>query len=49
VSTRGSASLRRNLDRYWDLLTQRRALRKTCYDPDEAKAEDEKTVEGYPK
>ncbi len=36
-----------NLDRCWDLLRQRRALREAGYDPDEAKVRDEKTVEGY--
>ncbi len=36
-----------NLDRCWDLLRQRRALREAGYDPDEAtKVRDEKTVEG---
>jgi Protein of unknown function (DUF2630) len=36
-----------NLDRCWDLLRQRRALREAAYDPGEAKVKDEKTVEGY--
>jgi hypothetical protein len=35
------------LDRCWDLLRQRRALRSAGADPDEAVARDEKTVEGY--
>jgi hypothetical protein len=36
------------LDQYWDLLRQRRARRAAGLDPDEARARDEKTVEGYP-
>jgi hypothetical protein len=35
------------LDRCWDLLRQRRALRNAGADPDEAHARDEGTVEGY--
>jgi hypothetical protein len=35
------------LDRCWDLLRQRRALREAGADPDEANARDEDTVEGY--
>jgi hypothetical protein len=35
------------LDRCWDLLRQRRALRDAGADPDRAEARDEKTVEGY--
>jgi hypothetical protein len=35
------------LDRCWDLLRQRRALRDAGADPDEAAVRDEKTVEGY--
>jgi hypothetical protein len=35
------------LDRCWDLLRQRRALREAGADPDQAHARDEKTVEGY--
>ena len=35
------------LDRCWDLLRQRRALREAGGDPDDAQVRDEKTVEGY--
>jgi hypothetical protein len=35
------------LDRCWDLLRQRRALRGAGADPDEAKARDAETVERY--
>jgi hypothetical protein len=35
------------LDRCWDLLRQRRALREAGGDPDEAKARDANTVERY--
>ena len=35
------------LDRCWDLLRQRRALRGAGDDPDQAQARDEGTVEGY--
>jgi hypothetical protein len=35
------------LDRCWDLLRQRRALREAGEDPEAAQARDEKTVEGY--
>ena len=35
------------LDRFWDLLRQRRALREFGRDPDEASTRDEGTVEGY--
>ena len=35
------------LDQCWDLLHQRRALRSAGRDPNEAKARDEQTVEGY--
>jgi hypothetical protein len=35
------------LDQCWDLLHQRRALRAAGRDPNEAKARDEQTVEGY--
>jgi hypothetical protein len=35
------------LDRCWDLLRQRRALRSAGDDPDHAHARDEGTVEGY--
>ncbi len=35
------------LDRFWDLLRQRRAERAAGRDPGEASLRDEKTVEGY--
>jgi hypothetical protein len=35
------------LDRCWDLLRQRRALRDAGADPEEAQARDAGTVEGY--
>jgi hypothetical protein len=35
------------LDRCWDLLRQRRALRAAGEDPESAHVRDEKTVEGY--
>jgi hypothetical protein len=35
------------LDRCWDLLRQRRALREAGADPDEAEVRDAGTVEGY--
>ena len=35
------------LDRCWDLLRQRRALRAAGGDPDDAQARDAGTVEGY--
>jgi hypothetical protein len=35
------------LDRCWDLLRQRRALREAGSDPDGAHVRDENTVEGY--
>lgn len=35
------------LDRCWDLLRQRRALRAAGDDPDDASARDPNTVEGY--
>lgn len=35
------------LDQCWDLLRQRRALRESGRDPEEARIRDEKTVEGY--
>jgi hypothetical protein len=35
------------LDRCWDLLRQRRALRDAGGDPDDAKVRDAGTVEGY--
>jgi hypothetical protein len=36
-----------SLDRLWDLLRQRRALRDAGGDPDEASERDAGTVEGY--
>jgi len=36
-----------SLDRMWDLLRQRRALRSAGRDPDEAASRPEGTVEGY--
>jgi hypothetical protein len=35
------------LDRYWDLLRQRRAKREFGQDPDEAAMRPARTVEGY--
>ncbi len=35
------------LDRCWDLLRQRRALREAGHNPDEAQARDANTVEKY--
>ena len=35
------------LDRCWDLLRQRRALRRAGADPEDASARDATTVEGY--
>jgi hypothetical protein len=35
------------VDRCWDLLRQRRALREAGADPDQAAVRDETTVEGY--
>ncbi len=35
------------LDQYWDLLRQRRALRDAGDDPDEAQLRDPNTVENY--
>ncbi|HVP03762.1 MAG TPA: DUF2630 family protein [Solirubrobacteraceae bacterium] len=39
--------IRVQLDRYWDLLRQRRAQREFGLDPDEAALRDSGTVEGY--
>jgi hypothetical protein len=36
-----------DLDRYWDLLRQRRSMRETGGDPDDATMRDEETVENY--
>jgi Protein of unknown function (DUF2630) len=41
------ASVEVELDRCWDLLRQRRALREAGGNPDEAQARDAGTVEGY--
>lgn len=40
-------SLEVQLDQCWDLLRQRRALRQTGQDPDQASARPEGQVEGY--
>jgi hypothetical protein len=40
-------NLETHLDQLWDLLRQRRALRRAGRDPDEAAARSEDTVEGY--
>ncbi|TML27681.1 MAG: DUF2630 family protein [Actinobacteria bacterium] len=40
-------AVRVELDRCWDLLRQRRALRDAGADPDEAEARDADTVERY--
>jgi hypothetical protein len=40
-------SVELELDRCWDLLRQRRALRDAGADPDEAEARDTETVERY--
>jgi hypothetical protein len=39
--------LEQQLDRYWDLLRQREALREAGKDPDEAKARPVAEVESY--
>jgi hypothetical protein len=39
--------IRIELDRLWDLLRQRRALRNAGRDPDQAQERPESTVEGY--
>lgn len=41
------AAVRVELDRLWDLLRQRRALRNAGLDPDEASERDADTVEHY--
>lgn len=41
------ASLKVTLDQCWDLLRQRRALRRAGLDPDEARVRDENVVERY--
>jgi len=40
-------AVRVELDRLWDLLRQRRALRDAGRDPDDASERDADTVEGY--
>ena len=40
-------AVRVELDRYWDLLRQRRARRDAGLDPDDASLRDAGTVEGY--
>ena len=41
------ADIRVELDRYWDLLRQRRAREEFGEDPDDASLRDARTVEGY--
>ncbi|MEA2245465.1 MAG: hypothetical protein QOD24_5021 [Solirubrobacteraceae bacterium] len=41
------AAVEVELDRCWDLLRQRRALRSAGADPDDAAVRDSATVEGY--
>ena len=41
------AAVRVELDRYWDLLRQRRAMEEFGVDPDSASLRDEATVENY--
>ena len=41
------SSVEVELDRCWDLLRQRRALREAGADPDDAEVRDAGTVEGY--
>ncbi|HWH10063.1 MAG TPA: DUF2630 family protein [Solirubrobacteraceae bacterium] len=41
------ATVKVELDRYWDLLRQRRARREAGLDPDQASIRDADTVEGY--
>jgi hypothetical protein len=40
-------SIKVELDRYWDLLRQRKALRQYGRDPDDASLRSADTVEGY--
>ena len=47
VERRRLDSLQETLDRLWDLLRQRRALRKAGLDPDDAIERPTGTVEGY--
>lgn len=41
------AAIKVELDRYWDLLRQRRALQESGLDPEVARLRSEDTVEGY--
>jgi hypothetical protein len=41
------AKIKIELDRYWDLLRQRRALREFGRDPEQAKVRSAKVVEDY--
>jgi hypothetical protein len=41
------ATVRVELDRYWDLLRQRRAYEESGENPDDASLRDEATVENY--
>ena len=41
------AAIKVELDRYWDLLRQRRALREFGMDEDVARLRSDETVEGY--
>ncbi|MEP6892582.1 MAG: DUF2630 family protein [Gaiellaceae bacterium] len=41
------AAIKVELDRYWDLLRQRRALAESGLDPEVARLRSEDTVEGY--
>ena len=41
------AAIKIELDRYWDLLRQRRALEESGLDPEVARIRSEETVEGY--
>jgi hypothetical protein len=45
--TRRLASLQTQLDKYWDLLRQRRALREFGDEPSKARARDASVVEKY--
>ncbi|MHB8642647.1 MAG: DUF2630 family protein [Gaiellaceae bacterium] len=45
--SRRLAVLKTSLDRCWDLLRRRRALRESGADPDAAQTRDERTVENY--
>jgi Protein of unknown function (DUF2630) len=41
------AAIKVELDRYWDLLRQRRALQESGLDPEVARLRSDETVEGY--